>query len=153
MNKLFFSNQYGFFNNQYTSDAILKLTYPCHFAFNLQIYRDFWFPCFFFSKAFNTVDHVNLCHKLNFLRKKGFILDGNKSYPADRLQCGNVGESHSDAAVITRGLRLAILCYPSVLLNLQPLGVLSETELGVATEKIYHYIVNLRSNVCKHNKI
>ena len=57
-----------------------------------------------FSRAFDIVDHVALCQILNFNGVTGFMSDLTKSYPTNRLQNVNIGDSYSNTASIKLGL-------------------------------------------------
>ncbi len=56
------------------------------------------------SKAFDSIDHVILCRKLQSIGVSRFAMDWFKSYLSDRSQYVRIGSTTSQALTITRGV-------------------------------------------------
>ena len=101
-NKLFYKSQYGFRDEHSTELASVELIDRVMEAFQkkrspLAIYMDL-------SKAFDTLDHKILTHKLEYYGIKGKELNWFKSYLSDRKQFVEIDSVRSDYQTITTGV-------------------------------------------------
>ena len=102
MNNLFYKSQYGFRAEHSTELASLELVDRVMDAFQnkkspISIYMDL-------SKAFDTLDHKILLHKLNFYGIKGNELLWFESYLTNRKQYVEINDIISDTNTITTGV-------------------------------------------------
>jgi len=96
---LLYSDQYGFLKNKSTTDAILRFTDCCYSNFNR---KEFLISVFLdFSRAFDTIDHVILCRKLEQYGVRGSMNSLFKSYLGGRLQYVDIGGSSSRSSEIS----------------------------------------------------
>ena len=100
--KLFYKSQYGFRDEHSTELASMELIDRVMNSFEkkhtpLAIYMDL-------SKAFDTLDHKILLHKLDYYGIKGSELNWFKSYLSDRKQYVQIEESSSTYKTITTGV-------------------------------------------------
>ena len=84
-NKVIFKHQFGFQKNKSTTLAILDVTTKLinaieHKQFSCCIFLDF-------AKAFDTVDHEILLHKLEYYGIRGVALEWFRSYLKGRKKC------------------------------------------------------------------
>ena len=101
-NKLFFKSQYGFRGEHSTELASLELVDRIMESFEkkqtpIAIYMDL-------SKAFDTLDHKILLHKLRYYGIKGKELDWFQSYLTNRQQFVEINGTISDSKSITTGV-------------------------------------------------
>ena len=101
-NKLFYKSQYGFRDEHSTELASLELIDRVMTAFEskqtpLAIYMDL-------SKAFDTLDHTILLHKLEHYGVKGIELNWFKSYLCNRKQFVEIDGVKSNLETITTGV-------------------------------------------------
>ena len=81
-NKMFYENQYGFRKQRSTVDAVTKFINDVIKSYDdkqstIAVYCDL-------SKAFDTIDHNMLIHKLEFNGIRGFALSWFRSYLSNR---------------------------------------------------------------------
>ena len=101
-NNLFYSSQYGFRKGHSTEYAALELVDRIvqHLDNNklpINFYLDL-------SKAFDTLDHKILLHKLQFYRIHGITLSIFKNYLSNRIQFVEYEDTKSDTLTITTGV-------------------------------------------------
>ena len=101
-NNLLYSSQYGFRNNHSTELAAMELIDRIILDMDkgeipINVYMDL-------SKAFDTLDHEILIHKLNFYGIHGLALDLFKSYLKNRYQYVVCDEYKSDLLNIHTGV-------------------------------------------------
>ena len=101
-NNVLYKYQFGFRKSHSTNLALLEVTEQLYANLNvdnycLGIYLDF-------QKAFDTVDHDILLHKLNHYGIRGNILDWFKSYLSNRKQFTFVNGVSSKTALINCGV-------------------------------------------------
>ena len=101
-NNVLYKYQFGFRKNHSTNLALLEVTEQLYANLNvdnygLGIYLDF-------QKAFDTVDHEILLHKLNHYGIRGNILDWFKSYLSNRKQFTFINGVYSTASHINYGV-------------------------------------------------
>ena len=101
-NKLFYKGQYGFRDEHSTELASVELIDRVMSAFEhkhtpVAIYMDL-------SKAFDTLDHKILLHKLQYYGIKGTELNWFKSYLYDRQQYVEINSTKSEYQKITTGV-------------------------------------------------
>ena len=95
-------NQYGFQKNKSTEDALLELHTKIINAYENKkvacgIFLDF-------AKAFDTVNHKILLHKLEYYGIRGQTLSWLKSYLSNRHQCVRIGEVNSEFTTVKHGV-------------------------------------------------
>ena len=95
-------SQYGFQKNKSTEDALLELHTKVLDAFENKkvacgIFLDF-------AKAFDTVNHEILLHKLEYYGIRGLSLSWFRSYLSDRQQCVKNGDIKSDFTTVKHGV-------------------------------------------------
>ena len=100
-NNLYYDNQYGIRENHSTELVTLEIMDRIvqeldQSATPLNIYLDL-------SKAFDTIDHNILLHKLNYFGINGATLDLCNNYLYNRKQYVEVGDFKSEEAKITIG--------------------------------------------------
>ena len=101
-NNLFYKSQYGFRDEHSTELASIELIDRVMNDFEnkhtpLAIYMDL-------SKAFDTLDHQILTHKLEYYGIKGIELNWFKSYLSDRKQFVEIDNVKSNYQTITTGV-------------------------------------------------
>ena len=101
-NYLLYGSQYGFRSNHSTELAILELVDRISGAMYsgqvpLAIFLDL-------SKAFDTLDHNSLLHKLSFLGIKDMYLNLLRNYLSDRKQSVEINQIKSNLLPITTGV-------------------------------------------------
>ena len=101
-NKLFYKSQYGFRGEHSTEFASLELVDRIIDSFEnkqtpISIYMDL-------SKAFDTLDHKILLHKLKYYGIKGRELNWFESYLTNRKQFVEINNITSDSKLITTGV-------------------------------------------------
>ena len=99
---LLYQRQYGFRPRHSTLSALLDLTTQLYNSadsnkYSIGIFLDL-------SKAFDTVDHNILLHKLQHYGIRGISLDWFKSYLSERSQCTCFNNSNSDWLQVTCGV-------------------------------------------------
>ena len=101
-NNMFYSSQYGFRKGHSTEYAALELVDRI-----LQHLDNNKLPINFYldlSKAFDTLDHKILLHKLQFYGIHGITLSVFKNYLSKRIQFVEYEDSKSDTLTITTGV-------------------------------------------------
>ena len=101
-NNLFYSSQYGFRKGHSTEYAALELVDRI-----LQHLDNNKLPINFYldlSKAFDTLDHKILLHKLQFYGIHGITLSIFKNYLSNRIQIVEYEDTKSDTLTITTGV-------------------------------------------------
>ena len=96
------SSQYGFQKNKSTEQALIEIQSKIIDAFEAKET-----PCcifLYFAKAFDTVNHDILLHKLNYYGIRGNSLLWLESYLKNREQCVQVGNSLSSFQNIVCGV-------------------------------------------------
>ena len=101
-NKLLYDSQYGFRKLHSTELAALEFTDKVFQNLNngdlpVAIFLDL-------SKAFDTIDHSILLHKLNYYGIKGTALNWFKNYLCNRTQFVEFNDSHSSKSTIITGV-------------------------------------------------
>jgi len=101
-NNIFYDRQYGFRPKHSTIDAIHDFTNNIydtieHSKYGVGIFLDF-------SKAFDTISHEILLHKLYQYGIRGIPLEWFKSYLKNRKQFVNYKGTNSDTQMITHGV-------------------------------------------------
>ena len=107
-------NQFGFRANYSTSDAIVQYLDCCYNALNsghylLSIFLDL-------SKAFDTLDHSILLHKLNQVGVRGPLLDWFSSYLENRGNRVSIASSKSDIKINSYGVPQGSVLAPALFL-------------------------------------
>ena len=102
VNKILYKYQFGFRKTHSTNLALLEVTEQIYANLNvnnygLGIYLDF-------QKAFDTVNHNILLHKLNHYGIRGNVLNWFKSYLTDRKQFTFVNGTESTTSQINCGV-------------------------------------------------
>ncbi len=82
--KLLSPDQFGFRRNRSTEQAIIQLT--DFVSYNLDSHKCVFGMFYDVSKAFDSLDHNVLLHKLQCYGIRGKVLDWIKSYLSDRMQ-------------------------------------------------------------------
>ena len=101
-NGIFFSSQYGFRDNCSTQHAILDILNKIQSKIDAKL-----FSCGIFidlKKAFDTVDHSILLHKLNHYGVRGIINTWFSSYLSKRSQSTQIGSTVSNKEEIVCGV-------------------------------------------------
>ena len=101
-NGIFFSSQYGFRDNCSTQHAILDILNKIQSKIDAKL-----FSCGVFidlKKAFDTVDHSILLHKLNHCGVRGIINTWFSSYLSKRSQLTQIGSTVSNKEEIVCGV-------------------------------------------------
>ena len=101
-NDIFFSSQYGFRDNCSTQHAILDILNKIQIKIDAKL-----FSCGIFidlKKAFDTVDHSILLHKLNHYGVRGIINTWFSSYLSKRSQSTQIGSTVSNKEEIVCGV-------------------------------------------------
>jgi len=101
-NKILYDSQYGFRPNHSTNDAITELVADVTKSFEdknntLSIFLDL-------SKAFDTIDHTILLHKLNHYGIRGTSLNWFKSYLENRKQYVKINNHKSNTKNVICGV-------------------------------------------------
>jgi hypothetical protein len=99
---ILFKNQFGFRSNHSTIQAVLSITDKIQQAIENKKHS-----CGIFldlSKAFDTVDHVNLLQKLECYGIRGIVKNWFESYLCDRKQYVSIGNTNSDEELVTCGV-------------------------------------------------
>ena len=101
-NKVIFKHQFGFQKNKSTALAILDVTTKLINAIEKKQFS----CCIFldFAKAFDTVDHEILLHKLEYYGVRGVALEWFHSYLKDRKQSVFVGGVLSESLDVSYGV-------------------------------------------------
>ena len=95
-------SQYGFQKDKSTEDALMELHTKVIDAFeNKKVAYGIFLD---FAKAFDTVNHEILLHKLEHYGIRGLSLSWFKSYLTDRQQCVNIDGTKSDFSTIKHGV-------------------------------------------------
>ena len=112
-NNLYYDNQYGF-REKHSTLATLEIIDRIvqeldQSATPLSIYLDL-------SKAFDTIDHNILLHKLNYYGINGAAFDLCKNYLYNRKQYVEVGDFKSEEVAITTGVLQGSILGPLLLI-------------------------------------
>ena len=102
INNLIYSLQFGFRQKYSTTHALINLTESIR-----QTLDEGSFGCGIFvdlQKAFDTVDHKILLHKLEFYTIRGVCNDWFKSYLSDRKQFVSINGYNSDLIPVIYGV-------------------------------------------------
>ena len=148
--------QYGFRSGRATSDAIIKLLHEAYTAINE--YKYFGVVSLDLSKAFDTVDHDVLMHKLYNYGLRGPVFGLLKSYLSNRSQFVFVNGELSDTLPIKTGVPqgsilgpLLFLAYindlPLALNNKSIIMYADDTTLFSSNENIQTLIADLSSKL------
>ena len=97
-----YKHQFGFRNNYSTTLALLDVVDTCYK--NLDQYNKIIGIYFDLQKAFDTVDHNILLHKLYAYGIRGVMYDWVKNYLTDRKQFTFVNNVSSDVGIVSCGV-------------------------------------------------
>ena len=114
-NGIFFSSQYGFRDNCSTQHAILDILNKIQSKTDAKL-----FSCGTFidlKRAFDTVDHSILLHKLNHYGVRGIINSWFSSYLSKRSQSTHIGSTVSDKEEIVCGVPQGSVLGPLLFLS------------------------------------
>ena len=101
-NKFMYASQYGFRKNRSTVNAITELV--CHITNAIENKQNTVSVILDLSKAFDTIDHKMLLHKLEFYGVRGLALNWFQSYLTDRKQYVLYNNVQSQTLDITCGV-------------------------------------------------
>ena len=102
VNKLYYNSQYGFRRNHSTEFAALELIDRILLDMDK---GEIPFAIFIdLSKAFDTLHHITLMHKLSYYGVHGTALTLFQSYLSNRKQYVNFDNVESDLATLTTGV-------------------------------------------------
>ena len=113
-NGIFFSSQYGFRDNCSTQHPILDILNKIQSKIDAKL-----FSCGIFidlKKAFDTVDHSILLHKLNYYGVRGIINTWFSSYLSKRSQSTQIGSTVSNKEEINCGVPQGFVLGPLLFL-------------------------------------
>ena len=101
-NKIVYASQYGFRKNRSTVNAITELV--CHITNAIENKQSTLSVFLDLSKAFDTIDHNILLHKLELYGVRGLALNWFQSYLSDRKQYVLYNNVQSQTLDITCGV-------------------------------------------------
>ena len=101
-NKLLNFNQFGFRKNKFCEQALINLTANIFAAKNSKLYTVV--TALDYSKAFDTVCHAAVLHKLEMLGVRKITLNWFRSYLTNRRQFVGYNSALSDRVAVTSGV-------------------------------------------------
>ena len=101
-NKVVYASQYGFRKNRSTVNAITELV--CHITNAIENKQSTFSVFLDLFKAFDTIDHTILLHKLEFYGVRGLAINWFQSYLTDRKQYVLYSNVQSQTLDITCGV-------------------------------------------------